>query len=118
MVAGATDGIGGGAVPAFMGASPGEDPEGYALASPVARVPTGVPVLLVHPSGDALVPISQSMAYLAAATAAGDRAVLLDPPGTGHMDLIDPRHPSWAATFDGLAEIGVRERDQTGPAYG
>ncbi len=48
LVAGAHDGLGGGAVMALLGGSPDDVPDRYAVASPAALLPLGVPQLLVH----------------------------------------------------------------------
>lgn len=83
-------GLGGGAVDALLGGSPAEVPERYAVADPVALLPTGVWVVCVHGERDDVVPLSQSEAYVAAAQAAGDDASLVVVPG-GHFEHLDPR---------------------------
>ena len=70
--AGARDGLGGGAVEALVGGSPSDEPDRYAVASPTALLPLGVPQLLVHGLQDVIVPPSQSRAHAAAAMEAGD----------------------------------------------
>lgn len=94
LVAGARDGIGEGAVAAFLGGGPDELPERYRLASPLASLPAGVPQLLVHAPGDDRVPIAQSRSYAAAAADAGDPVELLEVEG-GHRTLIDPASDPW-----------------------
>lgn len=104
LAAGAREGIGEGAVAAFLGGGPDELPERYALASPLAALPLGVRQLLVHPPGDDRVPITQSRSYAAAAAAAGDPVELLEVAG-GHRTLIDPASDAWrqvAARLPGL----------------
>src|SRR5262245_1255369 len=95
---GAAEGIGDGAVAAFLGAAPGDEPERYLAASPLARLPIGVPQLLVHGDLDDRVPVGYSRAYALAATAAGDHAELLELPGVDHFEVIDPASGAWAAT--------------------
>ena len=89
--------VGGSAVPDLMGATPGDDPRRYALASPVARLPIGVPVVCVHGTDDANVPIRQSERFVAAAGSAGGTAELVTLPGVDHFALIDPATEAWRA---------------------
>jgi acetyl esterase/lipase len=94
--AGARTGIGEGAVAAFLGAGPDQAPERYRLASPLSRLPLGVPQLLLHGDADPRVPVGQSRAYAAAASAAGDPVELLELAGIDHMTVIDPTSAAWA----------------------
>ncbi|HEX7149236.1 MAG TPA: alpha/beta hydrolase [Actinomycetota bacterium] len=96
LAAGADDGLGEGAVAELLGATPSQDPGRYRLASPLHRLPLGVAQLLVHGDADTRVPVAQSRAYAAAATAAGDPVELVELAGAGHMDVIDPASPAWA----------------------
>lgn len=88
-------GVGSGAVEDLLGGTAEEQPERYRVADPIAVVPLGVPVLCVHSATDALVPISQSRAYVEAARAAGARAELVEVAGD-HFAVIDPTSPAWA----------------------
>ncbi len=96
---GARLGLGGGAVARLLGGPPERHRERYAVADPVALLPTGVAQVLVHGDRDGAVPLSLSRGYLAKAVAAGDPATLLELPGCGHMELIDPASSAWAATI-------------------
>jgi dipeptidyl aminopeptidase/acylaminoacyl peptidase len=87
----------------FMGGSPFEVPERYAEASPVALLPIGVPMLLVHGDRDENVPVELSIAFAEAARAAGDDVELVVRPGIDHFEVIDPRGQSWARVMDWLA---------------
>ncbi len=102
LVAGAFEDLGQGAVEALMGAGPNEDPERYALASPVERLPIGVPQVLVHGTDDEVVPLQQSSAYAAKAERAGDDATLLTIEGADHFDVIDPLHRAWREVVERL----------------
>ena len=97
-------GVGDGAEGDLLGGSPAEVPDRYRLADPIQRLPLAVPVLCVHARGDENVPFAQSTAYVAAATAAGDAAVLRQVPGD-HFTLIDPKTPAWAAVRDALPAL-------------
>ncbi|MPQ96745.1 alpha/beta fold hydrolase [Modestobacter sp. I12A-02628] len=97
----AAQGMGDDAVPGLLGGPPAEHPGRYAVTSPVRLLPTGVPVLCVHPTGDVTVPPEQSERYTAAARAAGDDAQLQLVPGD-HRVVIDPADPSWQVVVDWL----------------
>jgi acetyl esterase/lipase len=90
--------IGESAAQEFMGAGPAERPDTYRLADPMARIPAGARVLLVHGDADQRVPVEQSRRYARAAARAGDdRCELLELAGVDHFALIDPRTSTWAA---------------------
>ena len=97
LVRGATAGLGGGAVVRFLGGTPAEVPERYAVASPYELVPIGVPSTLVHGIKDKVVPIDQSDRYAAAAIAAGDVVDEQRLKGVDHFAPIDPRMRAWVA---------------------
>jgi acetyl esterase/lipase len=80
----------------LLGGSPEAVPERYTAASPAARVPLGIPQLLVHGRRDDIVPLSMSRAYYNRAVAAGDDVELVET-DEGHMECLDPRSESWAA---------------------
>lgn len=96
-------GLGDGAVDAFMGA----DASGaaYDLADPSRHLPLAVPVWAVHAPDDDIVPISQSRDYVAAATAAGGDATLVEVSG-GHFGVIDTASSAWADIVAVLDSIG------------
>jgi acetyl esterase/lipase len=76
----------------LLGGPPSEVPDRYALASPVARLPFGVPVVCVHGTVDANVPLRQSERFVAAAGAEAELVVL---PGADHFAVIDPSTDAW-----------------------
>ena len=96
LVAAHEAGLGGGAVEAFLGHPPGP---ADADVDPIRQVPLGVPVWCVHGTDDGIVPISQSEAYVAAATAAGATAELVPVEGD-HFVVIDPDSAAWARTLE------------------
>jgi acetyl esterase/lipase len=85
------DHLGGGAVRAFLGHAPHADDE---KVDPLHQVPLDLPVHCVHGVDDDTVPISQSLSYVRAATAAGAHAELTEVPG-GHFEVIDPEDRAW-----------------------
>lgn len=92
------DGLGGGAVRAFVGGEPD------AAVDPLQQVPLAVPVRCVHGRSDGNVPLSQSQAYVTAATEAGADATLTEVDGD-HFVLIDPTSPVWQTQLDLLADL-------------
>ena len=98
-------GVGSGAVDDLLGGGPDDVPERYALASPAARLPVGVPVVCVHGTADDRVPIRQSERYVAAAVAAGDQAELVTLPGVDHFAVIDGASPAWRVCADAVGRL-------------
>ena len=96
----ARDDLGSGACPRLVGGGPDEVPSHYAAGSPVELVPVGLPVIAVHGTADQTVPLSQSVTYVEAATAAGDPAELVELDGVNHFELIDPDTEAWATVSD------------------
>jgi len=95
-------GVGNGAVADLLGGGPDDVPDRYALASPVARLPLGLPVVCVHGTEDVNVPIRQSERFVAAA---GDGAELVPLPGVEHFAVIDPTTDAWRACRDGVERL-------------
>lgn len=93
-------GLGGGAVERFLGHPPGpeDDP-----VDPIRQVPLDVPLWCVHATDDDVVPVSQSRDYVAAATAAGGWADLVEVSGD-HFTVVDPASDAWARTVEILAD--------------
>ncbi|HVL96418.1 MAG TPA: alpha/beta fold hydrolase [Solirubrobacteraceae bacterium] len=86
----------------LMGGPPERVPRNYMLGNPIRRLPLGIPVLLVHGTLDAVVPVRRSRDYAAAARAAGDDVTLVEFPG-GHRDPVDPRAEPWPAVIRWLS---------------
>jgi dipeptidyl aminopeptidase/acylaminoacyl peptidase len=89
-----------GAVPSLLGGSPGKLPRRYDLASPIERLPIGVPQLLVHGDADDSVPVEISRRYAGRAAAAGDPCELVELPGCGHFEHLDPTSHAWGVVTD------------------
>jgi acetyl esterase/lipase len=102
-------GLGDGAVKAFLGGSPEQLPARLAAADPVRLLPTGVRVLCVHGADDDVVPVRQSERYAAAARAAGDRVDVRVVPGD-HMVLIEPGARPWREVREWLAPPAPERR--------
>lgn len=89
-------------IEAFLGGSPDVVPDHYREASPIERVPLGVPQLLVHGDADRVVGFGTSKRYADAARAAGDDVTLARIPGAGHLAHLNPRGEAWGAALDWL----------------
>jgi len=96
-------GVGGHAIVEFLGGDPAERSPQYQQASPIARLPLGIPQLILHGTADDIVPIDISRTYTQAARAAGDQVELIELPGAGHMDFLDPLSAAHAALCRWLA---------------
>ncbi len=94
-------GLSNGAALKFVGGAA----ERYAEASPLERLPLGVPQILVHGTEDETVPFSMSEAYVARAKALGDPAELSAVQGAGHFALVDPLSVAWPATLGAVRSI-------------
>jgi acetyl esterase/lipase len=94
------DDLGDGAVAALLG-SWRDVPERYAVASPAALAPLGVPQLLVHGSADDIVPPAQSRGY----AELDPEVELLVLERVDHFDVTDAGHPAWAAVVERLPRL-------------
>jgi acetyl esterase/lipase len=86
--------LGSGAAVNLMGGGPDEVPERYAAADPAALPSPAVPVTLVHGTEDDQVPVAMSRAFTAGR--------LIEIPGAGHFDLIDPQSLAWPVVLSVL----------------
>lgn len=102
LVAAYDEDLGGGAVERFLGHAPGPDD---APLDPQQQLPLDVPVWCVHGGSDQNVPITQSQAYVAAATAAGATAELVTVDGD-HFAVIDTTSAAWKRQLKLLDTIG------------
>lgn len=82
---------------AFMGGGPAQLPDVYAEASPVTRVPLGVPQLVVQGGRDEMVPPQMVVDYVEAAQMAGDDVTVELRADDGHFEHLDPATEAWAA---------------------
>jgi acetyl esterase/lipase len=90
-------GLSDGVVAELMDGGPDERAADYAAASPRARLPLGVPALVVTGGADDVVPPRISREFAAAARAAGDDVLLHEEPAEEHMGHVDPDNPLWLA---------------------
>jgi acetyl esterase/lipase len=79
----------------IIGGTPSQRAERYAELSPLDLVPLGVPQVVIHGTGDWLLPFASSERYVAAARAAGDDVTLVPLRGMGHLAVADPSSAVW-----------------------
>ncbi|MCB1029311.1 MAG: prolyl oligopeptidase family serine peptidase, partial [Microthrixaceae bacterium] len=94
----ALEGVGDGVVGEFLGGDPRDVPERYAVASPLALLPLGLPTLCVHGTADTNVPPTQSETYVDSARPLGDDVTLEAVDGADHFVVIDPTAEPWRRT--------------------
>ncbi|GBD85083.1 3-dehydroquinate dehydratase [bacterium BMS3Abin02] len=95
------DGLGSGAVAAFMGDATSQT--AIAQASPTAMLPLGVRQLVVHGTDDDDVPVDYSRRYVDSARAAGEEIEYLELASAGHTSLIDEQGAGWSDIAGRLA---------------
>lgn len=98
------EGLGSGAVSAFVGAEPGT---AYDEVDPTRHLPLDVPIWCVHGRDDATVPFSQSEQYVERSVAAGGEATLVAFEGD-HFEVIDPDEQAWGLVVEILDSIAPR----------
>lgn len=83
------------------------DPPHWADTSIPRLLPIGVPQELINGREDRIIPHRMATAYLAAATARGDRVTLHTVPNTGHVELVAPETAAWAKARERIAAAFV-----------
>ena len=77
----------------LLGGPPGKVPKRYDAASPIERLPLGVPQLLVHGEADDVVPIAIARRYAERASEAGDPAGSWRSPASATWSISTPPRP-------------------------
>ncbi len=98
-------GLGGDATCSFLGGHQTARAAEYALASPMALLPLGVPQVVVHGLSDRTVPAEMSASYCERAKAAGDDVTHVAIEGAGHRDMTDPSASPWAAAVRAIDQL-------------
>jgi dipeptidyl aminopeptidase/acylaminoacyl peptidase len=91
-----------GAAESLLGGTPVNRPGHYDLASPIERLPLGLPQLLVHGDADDSVPIELSRRYATRAKEGADPCELVELEGCGHFEHLDPTSHAWGVVTDWL----------------
>ncbi len=97
----------------FLGGSPQEVPDRYDFASPIERLPFGIPQRLFHGTADDSVPIDLSEGYVHTAQLRGDDAQLITLEGAGHFELVDPRKKEFTLVREAALKL-ISARTTTG----
>jgi acetyl esterase/lipase len=97
--------LGSGAVAELLGGGLQDVPERYAVASPAALLPLGVPQVLIHGTADDQVPFTMSEDYAQAARAAGDQVTLIKLEGADHFVLINSLSDAWVMTMRSIKDL-------------
>jgi acetyl esterase/lipase len=89
----------------LVGGGPEEVEARYAEASPIERLPLGVPQRLVTGALDAVVPPAFGEDYVARARAKGDDATHTLVEGAGHFEVIAPRTEAFRAVVKAIRAL-------------
>jgi acetyl esterase/lipase len=89
----------------LVGASQRATANVYADTSPAALVPLGVRQVIVSGDLDPIVPTAFGRDYAAKARAAGDGLQVINIPGAGHFELIDPRSVAWRTIAPAIEQL-------------
>jgi hypothetical protein len=96
---GAEAGLGGGAVVDFLGGSPAEFPDRYAVAEPNLTGDAAYAVI----EGDADDIVPEQFARPDRPGSSTNEVTFVLIPGADHFDVIDPTHDAWTAAVAELA---------------
>lgn len=96
-------GIGNGAVALALGGTPEQLPGVYTRASPLERLPSGVPQLVVIGRSDSVDLLEMSRRYVRTARVQGDDVTLLEGDGD-HFSVINPASGIWEQTATALTD--------------
>jgi acetyl esterase/lipase len=91
----------------FLGGGPYEVPDRYDFASPIERLPFGIPQKLFHGTADDDVPFEIGERYVKAARLRRDRAELIPLEGAGHFELVHPRTKEFALVLAAALELAA-----------
>ena len=109
MVAGDREGLGEGAVADLVGGHAEDFPLRYEAVDPMTLAPSGVRTVVVHGDLDVQVPVGHSRSYVHHARAAGEEITMLELPGIGHFELIDPLSSAWPHVLQAILIARNRE---------
>lgn len=95
-------GLGDDAVVQFLGGSPTEVPDAYAIADPAALRPS-IPARILHGDADDSVPVALSEGYVRGVDSGSCGLEVVA--GAGHMDWADPTTQAWTALTATLDDL-------------
>jgi acetyl esterase/lipase len=105
----------GSSVPGLLGGLPQSVPARLRRVSPIELLPLGVPQILVTGRDDVIVPGSQAREYVEAGGRAGDTVELVEIPGAGHFELVDPGHDSFGLIRMAVSRLSEPEQNRLQP---
>lgn len=100
----------GSAVAGLLGGDPREVGERVNRSSPIAMLPFGISQTLVIGERDSVVPPTQASSYREVARKEGDKVTVLEIPGAGHFELVDPAHNGFQAILRKIEEVLATDR--------
>ncbi|MET3290903.1 UNVERIFIED_CONTAM: acetyl esterase/lipase [Brevibacillus sp. OAP136] len=89
----------------LIGGMPQDFKDRYKEASPIALLPIGVPLALIHGSLDSNVPVGLSQQFEQAAKAAGDDVIVQIISSAEHFAIIDPNSEAWPVVMDSIVGL-------------
>ena len=105
----------------FMGCTPDERPEAYALADPMQLLPLGCKQLIVTGDDDTNTPTERTVEYAEAAVAAGDPVEMLQfksledcAPVPDHFAVITVEHRIWPRILRAICSLVPGPDDRGG----
>ena len=105
-----------GTIDSLVGAATAGARDVYADTSPPRALPLGRPQVIISGDLDPIVPSRFGTAYGARAKAAGDAVEVLNIPGAGHFELIDPTSAAWPAIREAIvSRLGLAAPHQARP---
>jgi len=90
------------AVESLLGGIPDSVPARLRDASPIERLPLGVPSVHIAGDRDFIAPVAVREAYVTAATARGDKARVVTIVGDGHFEAMTPSKAAGRAVIDAI----------------
>lgn len=115
LAAGDRDRVGSGAIRAFLGSAPDTGPaldldtgpgQVWRRADP-ARLRNAAPLTVISGAADVDVPPELAVSYQQSRTSEDAPVRLVQIPGAGHFDLIDPWHPGFAILVAAIADLAA-----------
>jgi acetyl esterase/lipase len=90
------------AVESLLGGTPDSVPARLREASPIERLPLGVPTVHLAGERDFIAPVAVRDAYVTAASARGDNARVITVVGDGHFEAMTPYKAAGRAVIDAI----------------
>lgn len=93
------------AVESLLGGTPDSVPARLREASPIERLPLGVPTVHIAGDRDVIAPVAVRDAYVAAARARGDSARVVTIVGDGHFEAMTPSRAAGRAVINAVRAL-------------